>query len=93
MEHFDNVVIAVATLMEPLMASLIAFAAHAGLLVSCYEMLQFLLLIHSHRTYPTPFHCSLQPGLLGWFGNFLVVVGTLGVVYPSVGKKSGGEMH
>ena len=34
MEYFDNVVIAVATLMEPLMASLIAFACHAGLLVS-----------------------------------------------------------
>ena len=34
MGYFDNVVIAVATLMEPLMASLIAFACHAGLLVS-----------------------------------------------------------
>ena len=34
MEYFDNIVIAVATLMEPLMASLIAFACHAGLLVS-----------------------------------------------------------
>jgi drug/metabolite transporter (DMT)-like permease len=32
MEYFDNVVIAVATLMEPLLASLIAFAFHAGLL-------------------------------------------------------------
>lgn len=62
MAFFDNVVIAVATLMEPLMASLIAFAFHAGLL----------------------------PGPMGWLGNFLVVAGTLGVVYPSVGKAGGG---
>ena len=34
MQYFDNVVIAVATLMEPLLASLIAFGCHAGLLVS-----------------------------------------------------------
>jgi hypothetical protein len=33
MEHFDTLVIAVATLMEPLMASLIAYFCHAGLLV------------------------------------------------------------
>ncbi len=64
MEYFDTVVIAVATLMEPLMASLIAVAFHAGLL----------------------------PGPVGWVGNFLVVAGTLGVVYPSIGKGSGG-MH
>lgn len=62
MKYFDNVVIAVATLMEPLMASLIAFAFHAGLL----------------------------PGPLGWLGNILVVLGTLGVVYPSIGKAGGG---
>ena len=62
MQYFDNIVIAVATLMEPLMASLIAFAFHAGLL----------------------------PGPLGWFGNLLVVLGTLGVVYPSMGKGGGG---
>jgi hypothetical protein len=36
MEYFDNVVIAVATLMEPLLASLIAFVFHAGLLVSLF---------------------------------------------------------
>lgn len=59
MEYFDNVIIAVATLMEPLLASLIAYAFHAGLL----------------------------PGPLGWFGNVLVVVGTLAVVYPSMGKE------
>jgi hypothetical protein len=63
MEYFDNVIIAVATLMEPLLASMIAYAFHAGLL----------------------------PGPLGWFGNALVVLGTLAVVYPSMGK--GGEMH
>ena len=32
MEYFDTVIIAVATLTEPLLASLIAFAFHAGLL-------------------------------------------------------------
>lgn len=41
MEHFDTLVIAVGTLMEPLMASLIAFAFHAGLLV------RILCLLHS----------------------------------------------
>ena len=33
MAHFDNVVIAVATLLEPLMASMIAFFFHVGLMV------------------------------------------------------------
>lgn len=65
MEYFDNIVIAVATLMEPLLASLIAFACNAGLL----------------------------PGSLGWLGNLLVVLGTLAVVYPSVGKESGNGFH
>lgn len=64
MQHFDTIVIAVGTLMEPLAASFIAFVCHAGLL----------------------------PGPLGWLGNFLVVLGTLGVVYPSMGKSDGG-MH
>eukprot|EP00934_Nitzschia_sp_Nitz4_P007334 Nitzschia sp. Nitz4//NODE_293_length_29386_cov_71.949235//23873//25258//NITZ4_additional_000039-RA//-1//CDS//3329531839//7324//frame0 len=65
MEYFDTVIIAVATLIEPLMASFIAYIFHAGLL----------------------------PGPLGWFGNMLVVLGTLTVVYPSMGKKGGGDMH
>jgi len=65
MHYFDTVIIAVATLMEPLMASLIAYVFHAGLL----------------------------PGPLGWFGNLLVVAGTLGVVYPSIGKGGAGDMH
>ncbi|CAJ1941133.1 unnamed protein product [Cylindrotheca closterium] len=65
MEHFDTLLIAVATLMEPLMASLIAFVFHAGLL----------------------------PGPLGWVGNLLVVIGTLGVVYPSIGKGDGAMAH
>lgn len=34
MEYFDSIVLAVATLMEPLLASFIAVACHAGLLVS-----------------------------------------------------------
>jgi len=37
-------------------------------------------------------HAGLLPGPLGWLGNFLVVVGTLCVVYPSMGKSDGG-MH
>jgi drug/metabolite transporter (DMT)-like permease len=65
MQHFDTIIIAVATLMEPLAASLIAFVCKAGLL----------------------------PGPLGWLGNFLVVLGTLGVVYPSMGKTDSGGMH
>lgn len=64
MKHFDTIIIAVGTLMEPLAASLIAFACRAGLL----------------------------PGPLGWLGNFLVVAGTLSVVYPSMGNSDGG-MH
>lgn len=65
MQHFDTIIIAVATLMEPLAASLIAFVCKAGLL----------------------------PGPLGWLGNVLVVVGTLCVVYPSMGKSDSGGMH
>ena len=56
MQYFDNIIIAVATLLEPMIATLIAVALHVGCL----------------------------PGLLGWMGNFLVVLGTLGVVYPSM---------
>jgi drug/metabolite transporter (DMT)-like permease len=37
-------------------------------------------------------HAGLLPGPLGWLGNFLVVVGTLSVVYPSMGKGDEG-MH
>ncbi|KAL3924053.1 MAG: hypothetical protein SGILL_001284 [Bacillariaceae sp.] len=65
MQHFETIIIAVATLMEPLAASLIAFVCKAGLL----------------------------PGPLGWLGNFLVVFGTLCVVYPSMGKVDGGGIH
>ena len=65
MHYFDTVIIAVATLMEPLMASLIAYV----------------------------FHADQLPGPLGWFGNVLVVAGTLGVVYPSIGKAGAAEMH
>jgi hypothetical protein len=34
-----------------------------------------------------------QPGPLGWLGNFLVVLGTLGIVYPSIGKGNGSLVH
>jgi len=64
MQYFENVVIAVATLLEPLMATLIAYALGVGGL----------------------------PGMLGWAGNVLVVLGTLGVVYPSV-NSHGASAH
>jgi drug/metabolite transporter (DMT)-like permease len=63
MQHFDNLIIAVATLMEPMVASLIAYALRVGDL----------------------------PGLDGWIGNILVVVGTIGVVYPSIDSGGGGH--
>lgn len=62
MEYFENIIIAVATLLEPMTATLIAFAIGVGDL----------------------------PGILGWIGNFLVAVGTLGVIYPSIKDGSGG---
>eukprot|EP00977_Amphora_coffeiformis_P011123 scaffold2657_cov89-Amphora_coffeaeformis.AAC.17 len=58
MQYFDNIIIAVATLLEPLIATMIAVAIGVGEL----------------------------PGPLGWGGNVLVVLGTLGVVYPSIDK-------
>jgi drug/metabolite transporter (DMT)-like permease len=58
MQHFDNIIIAVATLLEPICATLIAVLLGVGSL----------------------------PGPLGWIGNALVAIGTLGVVYPSVNK-------
>eukprot|EP00977_Amphora_coffeiformis_P003956 scaffold793_cov161-Amphora_coffeaeformis.AAC.8 len=61
MEFFENIVIAVATLLEPITATLIAFSLGVGQL----------------------------PGTMGWIGNLLVVLGTLGVVYPSVNKGDG----
>ena len=63
MQHFDNIIIAVATLLEPMVASFIAYELHVGVL----------------------------PGTLGWIGNAAVMLGTLGVVYPSV--NSGGGAH
>eukprot|EP00978_Attheya_sp_CCMP212_P036053 scaffold160925_cov52-Attheya_sp.AAC.1 len=58
MKHLDNIIIAVATLMEPMIASFVAFELKVGLL----------------------------PGPLGWLGNVMVALGTLGVVYPSIQK-------
>jgi len=60
MQFFDNIIIAVATLLEPLMATVIAYALGVGNL----------------------------PGPFGWTGNVLVIIGTLGVVYPSIDKQS-----
>lgn len=58
MKHFENLVIAVATLLEPMIATLIAVAMGVGEL----------------------------PGPMGWVGNLMVIIGTLGVIYPSVQK-------
>ena len=62
MEYFENIIIAVATLMEPMIATLIAYVIGVGDL----------------------------PGTMGWIGNALVAIGTLGVVYPSIHDKSAG---
>ena len=62
MEYFDNIIIAVATLLEPMLATMIAYFLGVGDL----------------------------PGTMGWIGNFLVALGTLGVVYPSMNDKDGG---
>ncbi|KAL3914737.1 MAG: hypothetical protein SGARI_008347, partial [Bacillariaceae sp.] len=45
MQHFDTIIIAVATLMEPLAASLIAFACNAGLLPGPLGWLGNLLVV------------------------------------------------
>jgi drug/metabolite transporter (DMT)-like permease len=57
MQYFDNIIIAVATLLEPMAATLIAFALGVGQL----------------------------PSTMGWIGNGLVTIGTLTVVYASIG--------
>ena len=58
MQDFDAIIIAISTLLEPMVASVIATLLHVGVL----------------------------PGPQGWLGNFLVVIGTFGVVYPSATK-------
>jgi len=61
MQFFDNIIISVATLLEPMIATIIAFVIGVGDL----------------------------PGGMGWMGKFLVIMGTLGVVYPSIHSKDG----
>ena len=65
MQYFDAIIIAISTLLEPMVASVIATLLHVGVL----------------------------PGPQGWVGNFLVVIGTFAVVYPSAtkGGDSGGH--
>lgn len=65
MEYFENIIIAVATLLEPMIATMIAVALGVGEL----------------------------PGAMGWTGNLLVAIGTLGVVYPSINDKNAGGGH
>ena len=64
MQYFDAIIIAISTLLEPMVASVIATLLHVGVL----------------------------PGPQGWVGNFLVVIGTFAVVYPSAtkGDNNGG---
>lgn len=59
MQYFDNVIISVATLLEPVVASFLAFGIGVGVL----------------------------PGMLGWLGNILVIVGTVCVLAPSAQKN------
>jgi drug/metabolite transporter (DMT)-like permease len=59
MKDFDNLIISVAALMEPVVATFIAYGLHVGSL----------------------------PGVFGWIGNFLVALGTFGVVYPTATAK------
>ena len=63
MSYFENIIISVATLLEPMVAVLIALALGVGEL----------------------------PGPMGWVGNILVILGTFGVVYPSVNQSGGGH--
>lgn len=60
MHYFSNLVISVATLMEPVVAELTAVALGVGTF----------------------------PGLMGWVGNILVIIGTLAVVYRPTAKES-----
>ena len=54
-KYFSSVIIAVAALLEPVVAAFSATAIGVGVL----------------------------PGVEGWIGNFLVIVGTLAVLYPT----------
>jgi hypothetical protein len=59
-QYFDNLVISVATLMEPVVASFLAYSMGVGVL----------------------------PGALGWFGNALVMLGTVAVIDPRSKKTA-----
>jgi len=54
-KYFSSVIIAVAALLEPVVAAFSATAIGVGVL----------------------------PGVEGWIGNFLVILGTLAVLYPT----------
>lgn len=55
MQYFDNLVVSVAALMEPVVAEFLALVLGVGFL----------------------------PGLIGWFGNIFVALGTFCVIAPS----------
>jgi drug/metabolite transporter (DMT)-like permease len=65
MQYFDSIIIAISTLLEPMVASVIATLMHVGVL----------------------------PGLQGWLGNIMVIIGTFGVVYPSASKGDNDGAH
>ena len=58
MRYFDNLVVSSACLLEPMIATVMAYALGGKYL----------------------------PGMVGWIGNILVVVGTIAVIHPSVQK-------
>ena len=61
--YFSSVIIAVAALAEPVVASFTAVAMGVGVL----------------------------PGFEGWVGNFLVIAGTLAVLWPTMYPNEGGN--
>ncbi|GFH45763.1 hypothetical protein CTEN210_02237 [Chaetoceros tenuissimus] len=59
-KYFSSVIIAVAALLEPVVASFTAVAMGVGVL----------------------------PGIEGWLGNILVIVGTIAVLYPTIERSN-----
>jgi len=64
-KYFSSLIIAVAALMEPVVAAFTAVAMGVGVL----------------------------PGLEGWIGNVLVILGTLAVLYPTIERSNAAVGH
>lgn len=94
MQYFDNLIIAVATLMEPGISIALEFA----FLTSGKSKAHIVFLWFETHTVVASFmaYClkvGLLPSWSGWIGNFLVVVGTACVIYPNSGGKSAAGAH